>query len=94
MMPMVTIAERVRVDMALLDRERPGWIEEIDLETLDMGDLWHCVLGQVYRHYDKAPRRTVRSIGTTFLCTSHRDTWDGLERAWKRQIRKRLAAQP
>lgn len=33
---------------ALLDEEIPGWREVIQIERLDMGDCWLCVLGQYF----------------------------------------------
>lgn len=35
----------------LLDRIRPGWHNEIDLDTLEVSDFERCVLGQLYGNY-------------------------------------------
>jgi hypothetical protein len=43
---MSTITERVAAGAAWLDANRPGWVERIDLDTLDLGDPCRCVLGQ------------------------------------------------
>jgi hypothetical protein len=43
--------ERVRRGAELLDRHRPGWGWEVDIEHLDMGDHDFCVLGQLYGDY-------------------------------------------
>ena len=51
---------RVRVDrgIALCDRERPGWLDHIDLDRLDLESTCRCILGQEFaehpdtRHYD------------------------------------------
>lgn len=45
------IADRVVRGVALLDAETPGWRERIDLETLDLGNVHLCVLGQGFGHY-------------------------------------------
>lgn len=44
----MTIAEdRVAAGAALLDEKLPGWHDQIDTETLEMGDECRCVLGQL-----------------------------------------------
>lgn len=48
---MATFTARVRRGAALLDRTKPGWAEEIDLEKLNLGSGTHCVLGQLYLSY-------------------------------------------
>ena len=52
---MSTIAERVAAGAAWLDENRPGWVERIDLQTLNLGDPCRCVLGQEYGSYGQAP---------------------------------------
>lgn len=42
---------RVQTGVRWLDQHYPGWIGEINLDHLDMGDGRHCVLGQVYGDY-------------------------------------------
>lgn len=39
--------------MDLLDKERPGWLEGIDLSSLDLGTTDLCVLGQIYGEYQR-----------------------------------------
>lgn len=41
------ITERVERGAALLDDKRPGWWQQIDLDTLDVRAKCDCVLGQV-----------------------------------------------
>lgn len=48
---MTTIQERVLAGSAWLDEHRPGWVDRIDLETLDLGNGCHCVLGQEYHGF-------------------------------------------
>ena len=43
---------RVERGAALLDAEQPGWAPRIDVPTLDMGDGYHCVLGQTYPSFN------------------------------------------
>lgn len=32
----------------LLDEHKPGWYNDVDLETLELNNCMHCVLGQLY----------------------------------------------
>lgn len=34
---------------AVLDEHKPGWYYKVSTETLDMGSIDNCVLGQVFR---------------------------------------------
>jgi hypothetical protein len=43
--------ENVKRGAVLLDQERPGWRDEIDLATLDLSDGCSCILGQVFGYY-------------------------------------------
>ena len=47
-----TIAERVAAGAAWLDEhEPPGWVDRVDPDTLNLGDCWRCVLGQLRGEY-------------------------------------------
>jgi hypothetical protein len=48
---MSTIAERVAAGAAWLDEREPGWIDRIDLDTLDLRDCTRCVGGQLAGEY-------------------------------------------
>lgn len=44
------VKQRVLNGLALLEEKHgDGWVDKIDLETLNLGDEHSCVLGQVYR---------------------------------------------
>ncbi len=43
--------ENVKRGAVLLDKERPGWRDEINLSTLDLADGCFCILGQVFGYY-------------------------------------------
>ncbi|TDB90878.1 hypothetical protein E1264_03365 [Actinomadura sp. KC216] len=49
---MLDIEVRVKDGAAFLDEKRPGWADEIDLETLDVADGDYCVLAQLYDDYN------------------------------------------
>lgn len=46
------LAPRVERGMAWLDAHVPGWLDRIDMETLDIGDCDRCVLGQLFGSFD------------------------------------------
>jgi hypothetical protein len=46
-----SIQDRVRAGAALLDKERPGWRDQISPAELDISCSWRCVLGQLYGSY-------------------------------------------
>lgn len=48
---MDSIESRVAKGADLLDREFPGWWAMIDVETLDIGCISNCVLGQVFGRF-------------------------------------------
>ena len=52
---MTTIEERVEAGAAWLEANRPGWVDRINLKTLNLGDPCKCVLGQEFGTYGVAP---------------------------------------
>jgi hypothetical protein len=42
------IQKRVTAGAALLDEKMPGWYKKIDLDSLELSDERHCVLGQLF----------------------------------------------
>jgi len=50
-----SISERVAAGAAWLDEHRPGWVDRIDLETLNLGDPCRCLLAQDFgEHFSDA----------------------------------------
>ena len=45
------MSSEVRAGALLLDKEKPGWWEEVDVDQLDMGGVRNCVLGQLQGDY-------------------------------------------
>jgi hypothetical protein len=43
-----TIPERIARGAALLDEKLPGWVDQIDLDRLDLGSPCRCILGQTW----------------------------------------------
>lgn len=97
-----TIAERVAAGAAWLDEHRPGWDQRIDLETLDLGDPCHCVLGQEYGNYGDSPeeirwerRPAGEDVWVAPLFGFHEwneRNYDVLTAEWRRLIEERRAA--
>ncbi len=46
------VRRRVLAGIKWLDTNEPSWLDRIDLDTLDMGDVNNCVLGQVFANND------------------------------------------
>ena len=47
--------ERVAAGAAYLDDNEPGWAARIDLNRLNLGSCFGCILGQLYGSYSGAP---------------------------------------
>jgi hypothetical protein len=93
--------------MELLDENVPGWERRVDLRTLDLSSCTECVVGQLYgaqeTDFVQGGNQTLltgyRALGVDvperygFALTfkNWRVTYGGLTRAWKRQIKRRLA---
>ena len=45
--------ENVARGAALLDQKRPGWAQQINISTLNLGSPCLCVLGQLYRSFTR-----------------------------------------
>jgi len=43
-----TVQARVARGAALLDEKLPGWDQRIDLDRLNLGDCFTCILGQLF----------------------------------------------
>lgn len=51
------IIDRVRDGARLLDEQRPGWWQRIDILKLEMNNCSKCILGQLFGHYDSGLTR-------------------------------------
>lgn len=51
----LTIEQRVAAGVAWLDENRSGWIDLVNLDTLDLSSCTLCVLGQLFGEYEDAP---------------------------------------
>lgn len=46
------IVRRVEAGAAWLDENKPGWVDQIDLDRLDMYERPDCILGQLYGNFN------------------------------------------
>lgn len=46
-----TAVAAVQKGVALLNQSNPGWIDEINWDTLILSDMYKCILGQLYGSY-------------------------------------------
>lgn len=54
---------RVQRGAALLDRDRPGWFNRIDVGTLTLSDPCGCIVGQLIGNYDDCRQQ----LGLTWI---------------------------
>ena len=50
----LTVSQKIKNGVRLLDSLKPGWREKISLSILDMRDMEFCVLGQVFMKNDSS----------------------------------------
>lgn len=93
---MTTIAERVAAGAAWLDEHRPGWVDRIDLETLDLGDCANCIVGQEFgeiipHRLPEAVRDYNPDLGFDAYAENSRPSYTHtlLGREWRRLIEAR-----
>lgn len=98
---MTTTQDRVKAGAALLDKERPGWANEIDVAELRMHDCDQCILGQIYRRFSKGldwfgiTRDDAARNGFDILIidsTKQREAYAELGRLWRAEIDARRNA--
>lgn len=90
---MATVTERVQAGAAWLDQHRPGWLDRIDLITLNVEDPECCVLGQEFGDYGDRPDalrdyREAERLGFYVRWAGHGDDrytaeYAALTEAWK-----------
>jgi hypothetical protein len=91
------IGERVAAGAAWLDQHAaPDWVEDVNLERLDMNHRRRCVLGQIYGDYFSAGDVALPSRSELYGFNVSRpyddDVFAQLDAEWTRLIRERRAA--
>lgn len=91
-------AGRVARGVALLDACTPGWHHRIDLATLDLGDAYMCIVGQLAGDYVLGVRALRQyandhNLGPIHACThGFADCTGTDETEWRRIIAARREA--
>lgn len=88
--------KRIQQGVALLDRQRgPGWVNDIDLGSLDIGDRRNCVLGQLYGRYEYgmfAKGLSTHSVAREYGFYDRFGRYDSLNKKWIKLIKKEQLA--
>ena len=96
------LSRRVTKGARLLDEKRPGWADEIDVESLDLSNDCQCVLGQLHGYFTTGVLRLwpERYIDACSAAAGHGFNGDYgqakreedalLTAAWKRRIATRV----
>ena len=91
------IAEAVRKGAKVLDKTDPLWYKEVDINTLDLADGEHCILGQLCGNYYDAggyidgldpnedPTESSKSVKLGFN-TVRKQSFPNLTMAWIKEI--------
>lgn len=80
---------------ALLDEKRPGYADEIDLETFKIDNSRSCVLGQLYGDYWRGKEELFRGVNdiqqahSYGFATLYLDDVTQLQAEWVSLIRER-----
>ena len=96
---MLTIAQRVQNGIKLLDTAMPGWIDKVDVSTLNMRNPEFCLLGQItgrvgssyWRSAEVFPPGSLSVFDQGFSLNASESLlyWEELTAEWKKAIRER-----
>ena len=89
-------AARIARGCKVLNKIKPGWTREIDLDDLDMGNCGRCVLGQLfgdfsegaYRVYELGYKPTQSGFTLKYIPEEARAGYARLTKEWKSKIRE------
>lgn len=77
----------------VLDEDYPGWEKKVNVETLNIDDLYNCVLGQLYYRYSAG----VEALSGYDFYSDEAWQWavdhgfdSGSTNRWREEIRNRL----
>jgi hypothetical protein len=90
----MSVSDRVRRGIALLDEEMPGWPDQVDVLTLDMASGYRCVIGQTHGGYiDGLDKLDIDELPEDygFDCDAGRHEYHTLDRLWTYAINARRA---
>jgi hypothetical protein len=82
----------VTLGAQILQNRRPKWFRSVDLDSLRMNDVKHCVLAQVFGDYQKGLSRLglheYDAPDYGYALPKEYMRWDVLEAAWKEKVRE------
>lgn len=97
-----SIRDRVQRGAALLDEKQPDWYMMVCVESLELGDCYKCVLGQLIGDYYDGrdwlfPEKRIQQAGTHGFCMLTNESmqpdddwrlafWRDLTSEWERAI--------
>jgi hypothetical protein len=91
--PMNTIPERVQAGIAWLDRNKPGWREEINKYVFNIEVCTACILGQVFGNFWEVVESHTPELNLTYdeaadlgFASQLRSEWDSLQTEWLKQL--------
>lgn len=89
----MNLQARVNAGATLLDENRPGWANEIDLDILHLTSTTHCILGQLYREYMNGIEELGIITGLDYgFCAHWSYEYPTLTEMWRDTINKRRGA--
>lgn len=65
-----------------------NWVDGIDLDSLDLGHIFHCVLGQLFGGFLDAPSSLYKNREEYGFYTPHADLYPLLTGLWVLKIRE------
>jgi hypothetical protein len=85
------LAKRVDKGIEYLNGHNPGWLDKVDLESLNLGQNCNCILGQLYGHYSNAHWANFgedvhEGYGMKFWANSSPENYALLTSIWKEKI--------
>jgi len=95
------LRSNVELGARMLDKQRPGWHRNIDVDVLDQRSTRNCVLGQTFGDYYDGITSLYGETEASEACLAgftidpfttypRGEVWDALNKTWKAEIKGRL----
>ena len=95
------LRSNVELGARMLDKQRPGWHRNIDVDALDQRSTRNCVLGQTFGDYYDGITSLYGETEASEACLAgftidpfttypRGEVWDALNKTWKFEIKGRL----
>jgi hypothetical protein len=83
------LTERVNAGVDLLDSYLPEWELSVDVDILDIDDMYSCILGQVFGNYEIGKNNLNITFGDEYGFAPFQGEKEDLEDLWVDIIRER-----